>query len=59
MSFTIKCDACGHVAKFRKSKRRNNDRRGRPILIIKKHYGDVPDWYTLRCSVCGHEEEEI
>lgn len=58
MSFTIKCDKCGHTDKFVARKHKSGKRM--PIIISVEHEpGDAPGWYSLTCSKCGHKVEDI
>lgn len=60
MSFSIKCDKCGHVVKFVKSAKRHNVKVDIPILIytrIERKSG--VDWLVMECTACGQEQEEI
>jgi hypothetical protein len=59
MSFSIKCDKCGHVVKFVKSTKRHNCKIERPITISFKNDNNKSDVTVMKCSVCGHEQKEI
>lgn len=60
MSFTIKCDKCGHTSKWRQRQVRNSQLKGHPIVIeTKSEPGDAGYWHALRCTNCGQEVEEI
>lgn len=58
MSFTIKCDKCGHTDKFTEHKHRNSKRV--PIVIsIETEPGNASSWYSMSCTACGHKVNEL
>lgn len=58
MSFTIKCDKCGHTDKFVERKHRGGNRI--PIIITtESEPGDAPAWLVLTCSSCGHKVKDL
>ena len=60
MSFTLKCDKCGHTSKWRQRKVRNSQLKGHPIVVFSRSEpGDAPEWYVMQCTNCGQEVEEI